>query len=88
MGGYGWAVRELVSGRLDARTANAIVGALGGLVAAIERRPAPFLAPDTDVDAMSDEEALDELLRLADMARRVEANRKRPQSTAGNGSRS
>jgi hypothetical protein len=35
IGAYAWVVRELANGRLDARTANAITGTLGGLVGAL-----------------------------------------------------
>lgn len=35
IGAYAWIVRELASGRLDARTANALTGTLGGLVGAL-----------------------------------------------------
>jgi hypothetical protein len=33
---YGWTFRELVSGRLEARSANALGALLGGLLAAVK----------------------------------------------------
>ena len=35
VGAYGWLARELLAGRLEARTGNAIAGVLSGLVSAI-----------------------------------------------------